>query len=148
MYKSVNTQKLASLLYVIVEIERKATAAEVATVLRISDSTFYKHIEGETTFPPDLARPLMTILDDSRLRDFFTQTGYIQVKKAPEREIESDDLYGEIVDIDDALTKLKMHIKKSLEDNNFDSKEKQKADKLLDRVEKEVEEVRNICKRK
>lgn len=146
MLASPFTNAFASLAYTAVIIEKKVSVKGkegLAAALRIADRTMYDYLEAIATFPPDRVKPFLAKIDDARLRDFFTQPGYIQVKKPPERKAGSNDIYGEFIDVDVKITELKQYFKKASE-NGLNSIEKNRLNSLIDNMLKEAEELRNV----
>lgn len=122
--------------------EKKYSAQEVARKMNMPASTLYHYIEGEITFPADLVSHLYNATQDPDILNFIINNTRLMlvskqtptsIKSVPEETPEATSAHGDVV----------RSIQESIRDGKIDSSEVDQINSLINRVEKELEDLRH-----
>lgn len=126
-YPSENTQGFASLLYVVLILDKRHDVRQVAAALDVSPSTLYSYCHGQRVFPPDLIAPLYLVTGERRFLSFFLDeagVAFHELPECPEGEgVDRAVLQEAIVAQEECLDLLKATLRSLADDGRIDRRE-------------------------
>lgn len=135
-----------SLLYYHLIHSGKHDLREVAKKMMVNPDSLYKWAEGVNTFPPELAGPLYNATGEIEfLESLMKDTGMMVVPR-PMANGAGKPVLNEVIDVVGAVGDMANHFNKAMADGKLDSREISRAEKLLNKVQREVEDVRQRIK--
>ncbi|MCK4739063.1 MAG: hypothetical protein KAT46_03865 [Deltaproteobacteria bacterium] len=138
---AMNHKAFTSLLYLKYTHEKKYSVADDAKSLGIKPSTFYNYIEGAAYFPPDLISELYNLHKDLDFLNFFLDATD-QMLTPRKKGSSGKDVTAELLDVHTAIGKLNEIFQKSYKDENLSEQECKDIILLINRSQKEIEELR------
>lgn len=119
---------------------------ETAEKMAISPSSLYKYCEGEVNFPVDLIPRLYNATHEKEFLDFLVKGTDQIVLPRPGAEANGRSLEIEMLDVAAVVGELAKHITTALEDGRLSEAEAIKAERTLNRLQREAEGVREKLK--
>ena len=143
----VKHQGFQVLLYSKFIIGKTHRVEDIAKAIGIAPSTFYKYIEGTTTFPPDLIAPLYNATGDADYLTFITNETN---KRLASREGTEGlkPIIEEVLDVAAANGDLVKRVQEALDDGNISDREALNILKGISIGHKELDDLKKVLKGK